>query len=57
MKTERKISTTVQLTNEQYMLLDKIVGIHKQRVSSSEIIRKSFDFYVEKKYPNLKKEI
>lgn len=54
MKTERKISTSIQLTSRQYEILEKIAGCQKQRISNAEILRTAFDFYVDNKYGYLK---
>ncbi len=51
---ERKFSTSVQLTEAQFGQLETIVAAERLK-SNSEVIRRSFDFYVKEKYPELSK--
>lgn len=51
---DRKSSTSVQFSDTQFKQLEEIVLREKVK-SNAEIIRRSFDFYVSEKYPELKK--
>lgn len=50
---DRKSSTSVQFSDTQFKQLEEIVQREKVK-SNAEIIRRSFDFYVSEKYPELK---
>lgn len=50
---DRKSSTSVQFSDTQFNQLEEIVQREKVK-SNAEIIRRSFDFYVNEKYPDLK---
>lgn len=47
------LSTSVQLTNEQKSWLDSIANKRGDRPSNALILREAFEFYVQKKYPEL----
>ena len=49
---KRMISTSVQFDDKQFFQLDQILSLGNF-TSYASIIRDSFDFYVENKYPEL----
>lgn len=52
---ERKYSTSIQLSEKQLNILNKIIDATEGRPSNSKILRDAFDYYVTMKYPQLKK--
>ena len=53
---ERKFSTSIQLSGSQLNILDKIVEFEGGKVSNSEVLRKAFDYYSEKFFPQFVKK-
>lgn len=51
----RKITTSVQLSEEQMSVLEKILIERTDRPSIAKVLREAFDLYVQTKYPNLLK--
>lgn len=54
---ERKFSTSIQLSGSQLNILDKIVEFEGGKVSNSEVLRKAFDYYSKKVFPQFVKKI
>ena len=54
-KRQRKISTSVQLTEKQFEILELIVAAKQNRPSNAEILRDAFDFYVAMRFPQFLK--
>lgn len=55
-KNFRMATTSVQLTNSQFIVLEDIKDLEKAK-SNAEILRRAFCFYVENKYPDLCEQI
>ena len=52
---ERKIPTTVQLSETQFDSLDLIIESRTDKPSIAKIIREALAFYIEQKYPQFQK--
>lgn len=54
-KRQRKFSTSIQLTEYQFEVLERIVLSKQGKVSNSEILRDAFNLYIQTKYPQFAK--
>ncbi len=52
---ERKYSTSIQLSEKQLNILNKIIDASKGRPSNAKVLRDAFDYYVTMKYPQFNK--